>query len=112
MKNEKVRFYDPHPGFAGAMLPLPSSMLKLANELDGMTMELSDGLEKIKSVAEIYGGRVKRVEWAQSVHFEYNSGGYTHGYRLISYEYTDGSGPKEEPPDFISVIDPLGRWRK
>lgn len=44
-----VTFYEPHPGFGGAAVPLPGPVKKAIDELDGKTMILRQGIEKIKA---------------------------------------------------------------
>ena len=43
-------FYDPHPGFAGALVPMPDPVKKVANELDGQKLSLRVALKKLKAV--------------------------------------------------------------
>lgn len=42
-------FFDPHPGFAGAAIPIPEPVRLIANELDGKTMSLRDAVRLIES---------------------------------------------------------------
>ncbi len=84
----KVRLYDPHPGFAGAV-PLPRRMKELADSLDGNVLTLEDAIEKITPVAESLGGRIEIVEEDhQYILFEMSGlpDYVMHVYRLIRYE--------------------------
>lgn len=44
-----VTFYEPHPGFGGAVVPLPGPIKTVIDKLDGKTMTLRQGIEKIKA---------------------------------------------------------------
>lgn len=44
-----VIFYEPHPGFGGATVPLPGPVKTAIDKLDGKTMTLRQGIEKIKA---------------------------------------------------------------
>lgn len=43
-------FFDPHPGLAGAIIPIPSTVKRVANELNGSKTSLRDAIKKIKAV--------------------------------------------------------------
>lgn len=43
-------FFDPHPGFAGALEPISPAVKKVADELNGTTTSLNDAVAKIKAV--------------------------------------------------------------
>jgi hypothetical protein len=74
-------FYDPHSGFGGAAVPLPSNVRKVAHELDGKILTLHDAIEKIKAVTT---GKVK-VEKDNWISFTITNGVVTHSWRLIRY---------------------------
>ena len=44
-----VTFYEPHPGFGGAAVPLPGPVKTAIDELSGKTITLRQGIEKIKA---------------------------------------------------------------
>lgn len=79
----KVQLYDPHPGFAGAAIPLPSKM----KELDGKTLTLEDAIKKMTPIADSLGGRVRAIEDHQFILFEIGGAPdhVKHVYRLIRY---------------------------
>ncbi len=37
-------FYDPHPGFGGAVVPLPATVLQAARELNGQVMPVPQAI--------------------------------------------------------------------
>jgi len=76
-----AEFYDPHPGFGGAMVPLPKLMYAAAHEMNWQVMAVDKALEKLRQLAEQLNGRVKDSEGFIS--FEYRSGSFVHGYRLF-----------------------------
>ena len=41
-------FYDPHPGRAGAAIPIPSAVKAAAEAMDGMTLPLSAALRAFR----------------------------------------------------------------
>lgn len=79
----EVKFYDPHPGFGGAIVPLPKPMYRAACELDGQTATVEKTLEKLRPLAERLNGSVE--DSRGFILFEYRAGGLTHGFRLIRY---------------------------
>ena len=43
-------FFDPHPGFAGAAIPIPARIKSVADLLSGKTMSLKDAVTLLKAV--------------------------------------------------------------
>lgn len=43
-------FFDPHPGFAGAAIPIPEPVKKVADELSGETMSLKEAVTRLRAV--------------------------------------------------------------
>ena len=93
-----VRLYDPHPGFAGAAVPLPKAMKDAADKMDGKRMMLEEAVEKLSSVAKKVGGKIELVEEYNYIGFSMRARGSTfspflgniqylsHNYRLIRYK--------------------------
>lgn len=48
--NAVKTFFDPHPGFAGAAIPIPKEVRKVANNLDGKSMTLFEAVKQIQAV--------------------------------------------------------------
>jgi len=46
--NEVKEFYDPHPGFAGAAIPLPAPIKSAVDKLSGRKMTLLRALTEIR----------------------------------------------------------------
>jgi len=44
------KFFDPHPGFAGAAIPIPGPIKKAADDLAGRTLPLRVALAKLRAV--------------------------------------------------------------
>lgn len=65
--DEIKTFYDPHPGFGGAMIPMPSAVKKVADELNGKTMALREAIAKLQAVTE---GTVMIKEGCAWISFE------------------------------------------
>ncbi len=42
-------FFDPHPGFAGAIIPLPTAVKRIADGLRGKKISLREALAEIQS---------------------------------------------------------------
>jgi len=42
-------FFGPHPGFAGAAIPIPAAVKKVADELDGQTLPLREALARLRA---------------------------------------------------------------
>lgn len=55
-----VTLYDPHPGFAGATIPIPATVKRVADDLDGQTMPLGEAIARIQAVTN---GRVEYVTY-------------------------------------------------
>ena len=87
MLEAEVDFYDPHPGLAGALVPLPTAMQNVAYELDGKRMTVREALEIAGSEAKKLGGTVDVVFGHRMITFEYSTGSFAHGYRLIRFKY-------------------------
>ena len=49
--NQKKTFFEPHPGFLGAAIPLPKTIKSAVDSLNRQTMPLREALEKIKQAA-------------------------------------------------------------
>lgn len=45
-------FFNPHPGFLGAAIPIPLKVRRVAEELDKKRMPLSEAVARIKAVTE------------------------------------------------------------
>lgn len=43
-------FFDPHPGFAGAIIPIPALVKKTANELNGKSVSLREAVTRLQAV--------------------------------------------------------------
>ncbi len=85
--NQKVELYDPHPGFAGAAVPLPQPMKILADGLAGQSMTLEQALKIIAPAAEKLGGVAAVVEKFDYISFTYHErSGRTHLFRLLRYK--------------------------
>lgn len=79
--NEVKIFFDPHPGFAGAAIPMPTLIKAVADELNGKRMRLSDAVAKIQAATE---GRVSIQDgWISlMIHTEK---GASHMFRVIRF---------------------------
>ncbi len=71
--NSRMKLYDPHPGFAGAVVPLPVPMKKVIDGLDGKVMSLEEALEQMQPTVGKCGGVLEIVEEYQFIArvFEY-----------------------------------------
>jgi hypothetical protein len=49
-----MRFFDPHPGVGGAIVPLPPIMKTIANYLNKKEMSLEEALKECKEAAVLY----------------------------------------------------------
>jgi len=90
---QEVKLYDPHPGFGGALLPLPRPMKEIADKLNGQSMSLEKAIEMISSVAEKIGGKVAVEEehkyirfWMESYIRFWTKGPLINSYRLLNYK--------------------------
>ena len=43
-------FFDPHPGFAGAAIPIPAEVKKVADALNGTKTSLRKAVKRIRAV--------------------------------------------------------------
>jgi hypothetical protein len=90
MKNIKqlVELYDPHPGFSGAVVPLPKQLKKVADSLNGKRIVLEDVLKMITHEAEKEGGSVNLVDDYNYIKYSYKQDtGKQHHFRLLRYKY-------------------------
>lgn len=81
---DEVRtFYDPHPGFAGASVPLPAPIKAIADDLDGERMSLRSAIARLER-AEI--GRFEVVSRFECIMMRMGGGsGPEHVFRVIRY---------------------------
>lgn len=85
MAAKKVTFFDPHPGFAGALIRLPEPIRRVAASLDGQSMTLKQALKKFRAVTD--------GELEVDRHYKYialtlkpkTKNDLEHGFRLIRY---------------------------
>ena len=82
--DEVKTFYDPHPGFAGAAIPIPPAVKKVADELNGKTLPLREAMNRIRRVTK---GELKIV--ILDIGFIMLKikarDGATHGFRVICF---------------------------
>lgn len=76
-------FFDPHPGFAGATIPIPEAVKKVANGLNGKSMTLREAVTKILLVTE---GTVAVNDDYGFITLELEDNGATHGFRVIRFK--------------------------
>lgn len=83
-----VTLYDPHPGFAGAMIPLPVAVKRVADELDGQTLTLGEAVARIQAVTS---GHVEYVTYLthQWIKLTLKSGGAFHTFRVIRFRFAE-----------------------
>ena len=74
-------FFDPHPGFAGAAIPIPAAVKKVADELNNKSLPLSEAVAMIQATTK---GKVSiRDGWIALVIYEPN--GAMHMFRVIRF---------------------------
>jgi hypothetical protein len=83
---KKIRLYDPHPGFAGALAPIPTKIRLAAEAFDGKTVSIDHMVESLQSVSDEVNGSVAIHEEYKYISFR--SG--PHFYRLLRFEYVEG----------------------
>ena len=77
-------FFNPHPGFTGAMIPIPESVRKVANELDGKSMTLREAIARIQTVTK---GKVSIANNYDFISLEITeASGIRHRFRVISFK--------------------------
>jgi len=77
-------FFDPHPGLAGAMIPIPEAVRKIANNLNGKSMPLRKAVTRIKAATK---GTVRVVDRFEFIYLELaESNGVRHGFRVIRFK--------------------------
>lgn len=86
----RVRFFDPHPGVAGAAIPLPASMKRAVDALSGKEQELDEAMEELRKVSTTLSGTTDieahfRPEGWISMRWQPPSG-LIHIFRLIRFE--------------------------
>lgn len=84
--NQEVTFYNPHPGFAGAAIPIPIMVKRVADELNGQKLLLKRALEKLKKVTK---GKLRVV--AMDINFilleiKRGKNAPQHGFRVICFK--------------------------
>lgn len=78
-------FYDPHPGFAGAAIPIPKEVKKVADDLNGKKLSVREALEKLRAATN---GELRVV--TMDINFIIlrikTHDGATHGFRVICFK--------------------------
>lgn len=75
-------FFDPHPGFVGATIPIPAAVRKVANDLNGKSVSLREAVAKIQAITS---GKVSvRNGWIALELRESN--GTRHMFRVIRFK--------------------------
>ena len=95
LEKKQVRFYDPYPGFLGALLPLPKIIRETAKKLDGKIMTLEEALDILNPQAEKVGGSVEIAYSHSFISFDIQSSIFHHSYRLIRYKEKDKENENE-----------------
>lgn len=80
--NEVKLFFNPHPGFAGAAIPIPSAVKAVADELDGQRMPLREAVNKIQAVTT---GKVKAVPKYSYIGLDIADSSARHFFNVINY---------------------------
>lgn len=81
--NTVKTFFDPHPGFAGAIIPIPTAVKKVADELNGKSMPLGEAVNKIQAVTN---GEVEIVEKYNFIALKLReTNGIKHCFRVIKF---------------------------
>lgn len=76
-------FFDPHPGFAGAAIPIPGLVRAIAQDLDGETLSLREAVTRLRTAGI---GTVEVVEQHQYIGLRLGGGGNPeHFFRVIRY---------------------------
>lgn len=75
-------FYDPHPGFAGALVPIPQPVRQVAHELAGQHLPLDEALKRIRAVTD---GRVEATGECIGLELPVSDGG-RHLFRVIRFK--------------------------
>ena len=75
-------FFDPHPGFAGASIPIPGPVKKVADGLDGQTMPLKEALARLRAVGI---GSIEVVPEYDCIGLRLGGGGRYVEFRVIKY---------------------------
>lgn len=80
--NKVAKFFDPHPGIAGAAIPIPEPVRLVANKLNGKTMTLRKAVEIIKSATD---GDVRVVKEYSYIALLIRRGNIEHMFRVIRF---------------------------
>jgi len=80
---EKIReFYDPHPGLAGAIVPIPEPVRIAAVELCNQKISLNKAVGKIRAVTT---GEVEIDSEYKNINLKIRQGGLEHNFLVIRY---------------------------
>src|SRR3989344_4010288 len=84
---QKVKFYDPHPGLLGCPIPLPYEIKRAAHSLDNKVMTLEEAFNRLEPIAKIYDeGKVKITSRYNFIYFQFKLGTGICVYRLLTYK--------------------------
>ena len=74
-------FFDPHPGFIGATIPIPTAVKNIADKLNGKCMPLREAIDSLKTVTD--GILTIKSDWIALEISE--SDGKKHVFRVIRF---------------------------
>jgi len=82
--DEVKTFFDPHPGFAGAAIPIPAAVKKVADGLDGQRLSLREAVARLQAVTP---GKVEVVAEFDFIGLRLDGSGrhLSHFFRVIRY---------------------------
>ncbi len=77
-------FFDPHPGLAGARIPIPEKVRMVANELSGKSMTLCEAVARIQAATS---GKVSIANNYDFILLEIiEANGVRHGFRVVRFK--------------------------
>ena len=91
-----MKFYDPHPGFAGAAICFPAPLQEVANAINGQDITIEEAIKRFESACELLKSVFTKCKVSDSggmisiILYEGNPNTGTlcpaHSFRAIRYE--------------------------
>ncbi len=85
---EVKTFYNPHPGFGGAIIPLPSAIKQVVDDLAGQQVTLQEAIDKVKLSVVLSNMSLVEIRVRESCLLlkVTEKNGRLHIFKLISYQ--------------------------
>lgn len=90
MVSKVVRFFDPHPGLMGCMIPIPNEVKDVADSLNACVMDLADAMGQLERTfpSGVFQAHIDKGFIGLTVG-DLSKGDVVHSWRVIRFRETE-----------------------